>query len=199
MIPAVKADEKEKHQGRQFQIRYDFSQDNYLVKDLGIGYGVFTESIGAIPLRDNQLINMGESYMVTNLVTATEEEEFDFNEGNPISKVKLRVFSVSKSDTPDLYSFVDPEQELIIGRSPNCDIRIDDELLSKMQSTIAFDRDQQQWCITDGYKDKPSTNGTWIYLNEEVPIHSGMLLKSNQTFFQANLYDADGKETRDVD
>jgi pSer/pThr/pTyr-binding forkhead associated (FHA) protein len=75
---------------------------------------------------------MGESYMVTNLVPATEEEEFDFNEGNPINKVKLRVFSVSKSDTPDLYSFVDPEQELIIGRSPNCDIRIDDELLSKM-------------------------------------------------------------------
>jgi hypothetical protein len=53
VIPAVKPDEKEKHQGRQFQIRYDFSQDNYLVKDLGIGYGVFTESIGAIPLRDN--------------------------------------------------------------------------------------------------------------------------------------------------
>ena len=109
VIPAVKPDEKEKHQGRQFQIRYDVESDHYMVKDLGIGYGVFTETIGAIPLKDNQLINMGESYMVTNLIPASEEEEFDFNEGNPIFKVKLRVFSVSKSDTPDLYSFVDPD------------------------------------------------------------------------------------------
>ena len=52
---------------------------------------------------------MGESYMVTNLVPATEEEEFDYNDGKPTFKVKLRVFSVSKSDTPDLYSFVDPD------------------------------------------------------------------------------------------
>jgi len=43
--------------------------------------------------------------------------------------------------------------------------------------------------IADGHGGKGSTNGTWLYLNEEVKIHSGMLLKSNQTFFQAILTD----------
>jgi len=38
------------------------------MKDLGVGFGVFTESVGPVILKDNQLINMGESYIVTNLV-----------------------------------------------------------------------------------------------------------------------------------
>jgi pSer/pThr/pTyr-binding forkhead associated (FHA) protein len=82
-----------------------------------------------------------------------------------------------------LYSAVDPDQELVIGRSPNCDIRIDDELLSKTQATVSFDPERQTWAISDGHAGKGSTNGTWLYLNEEKKIHSGMLLKSNQTFF----------------
>jgi len=72
---------------------------------------------------------------------------------------------------------------MVIGRSPNCDIRIEDELLSKMQSTIYFDQNAEAWVIEDGYQGKSSTNGTWLYLNEEVTIRSGMLFKSNQTFF----------------
>lgn len=72
---------------------------------------------------------------------------------------------------------------MVIGRSPNCDIRVDDELLSKMQATIYFDLEARAWTLVDGYAGKRSTNGTWLYLNEEVPIASGMLFKSNQTFF----------------
>jgi hypothetical protein len=52
---------------------------------------------------------MGESYMVTNIVAASKEEEDEYNGGKPLEKIKLRVFSVSKSDQPDLYSCVDPE------------------------------------------------------------------------------------------
>jgi hypothetical protein len=48
-----------------------------------------------------------------------------------------------------------------------------------MQASILFDQESQAWVIQDGFKGKPSTNGTWLYLNEEVKIHSGMLLKSN--------------------
>jgi len=40
---------------------------------------------------------------------------------------------------------------MVIGRSPNCDIRIEDELLSKMQSTIYFDLNAEAWVIEDGY------------------------------------------------
>lgn len=57
------------------------------------------------------------------------------------------------------------EQELVIGRSPNCDIRIDDQLISKMQSTIKYEGGN--WILEDGRDGKESTNGTWYYLNQE--------------------------------
>lgn len=43
-----------------------------------IGYGVFTETVGPVPLKDNLLINMGESYIVTNLSAADPEIEAEY-------------------------------------------------------------------------------------------------------------------------
>jgi len=113
----------------------------------------------------------------------------EITNAEPPPKLKLRVFSVSKSEAPDLYCCQFENQEIIIGRSPNCDIRVDDELLSKMQATILFDEQIHAWVLVDGYEGKKSTNGTWLYLNEEIPVKSGMLFKSNQTFFQASIAD----------
>ena len=129
-----------------------------------------------MPLKDNLLINMGESYIVTNLSQPDPEmvQEYacsDSQQGaQPPPKLKLRVFSVSKSDQPDLHCCQFEEQEVVIGRSPNCDIRVDDELLSKMQASINFDLNTREWVLQDGYQAKKSTNGTWLYLNEEIPI-----------------------------
>jgi len=141
---------------------------------------------------------MGESYIVTNLCVPDPEivQEYSvislsgeqaMQSAQPPPKLKLRVFSVSKSDQPDLFCCQFEEQEVVIGRSPNCDIRVDDELLSKMQASISFDLNTREWVLQDGFSGKRSTNGTWLYLNEEIPILSGMLFKSNQTFFQATV------------
>ena len=111
IIPVCKKEDKERHKGRQFQIRYDGTYDGYFIKDLQIGYGVFTETVGPVPLKDNMLINMGESYIVTNIHLADPDivKEYEFaqrnNESNaePPPKLKLRVFSVQKAEHPDLY------------------------------------------------------------------------------------------------
>ena len=73
----------------------------------------------------------------------------------------------------------------MIGRSPNCDIRIDDQLISKMQSSIKYE--EGNWVLEDGRDGKESTNGTWYYLNQEQVIQDGMIFKQNQTFFVANF------------
>ena len=39
----------------------------YKIKDLGVGYGAFVKLTRPIILRDNFLLNMGESYIVANL------------------------------------------------------------------------------------------------------------------------------------
>ena len=82
IIPSSKEDEKEKHAGRQFQIRFDPHTETYFIKDLQVGYGVFTETVGPVPLKDNLLINMGESYIVTNLSGPDPEiiQEYALNE-----------------------------------------------------------------------------------------------------------------------
>ena len=40
----------------------------YKIKDLGIGYGAFVKLNNPLVLRDNFLLNMGESYIVANLL-----------------------------------------------------------------------------------------------------------------------------------
>jgi hypothetical protein len=47
---------------------YDLEQHVYKIKDLGIGYGVFVKLSENLALKDNYLINMGESYIVANLL-----------------------------------------------------------------------------------------------------------------------------------
>ena len=37
--------------------------------------------------------------------------------------------------------------------------------------------------LHDGIKGKPSTNGTWLYINEDMRIYDGMVFKANQTIF----------------
>ena len=81
------------------------------------------------------------------------------------------------------------EKEIVIGRTPDCDIRINDKLLSKNQASISFTEQQTVvngvvdsslcWVLSDGFNGKASTNGTWLYLNEDFQMHEGMTFKAN--------------------
>jgi hypothetical protein len=66
---------------------------------------------------------MGESYIVANLIKAVEDDQV---------KLRLKIFSVVKADQPDVFCCSNEEQEIVIGRTPQCDIKIEDKLLSKM-------------------------------------------------------------------
>jgi len=54
-----------------------------------------------------------------------------------------------------------------------------------MQATIR--NEDGEWVLYDGYQGRESTNGTWLYLNEDCEIEDGMVFKSNQTFFEASI------------
>lgn len=128
---------------------------------------------------------MGESYIVANLFKPQEELKGVVAQNKVPMKLRLKIFSVVKADQPEVFCFQNEMQEIIIGRTPNCDIRIEDKLLSKAQATIKCEDDQ--WALTDGHEGRESTNGTWLYLNEDCEIENGMVFKSNQTFFEAAL------------
>lgn len=45
----------------------------------------------------------------------------------------------------------------------------------------------QGWTLYDGFNNKPSMNGTWLYLNDDYEIFDKMIFKSNQTIFQCEF------------
>jgi hypothetical protein len=54
--------------GRNFVITYEPDHDYYSIRDLGSGYGVFARLDKEVIIRDNLLLQMGESYIVFNLI-----------------------------------------------------------------------------------------------------------------------------------
>jgi hypothetical protein len=79
-------------------------------------------------------------------------------------------------------------RNLNIGRFTLADVQINDKLLSKIHCVINFS-DNLGWLMHDGHKEKLSTNGTWLYLNEDTPVSDKMIFKANQTIFQCILFE----------
>ena len=69
-----------------------------------------------------------------------------------------------------------------------CVVKIEDNLLSKVQSTIFYSH-ATGWTLIDGdlQSHKNSTNGTWLYINEDTELQDQTIFKSYQTLFQVTL------------
>jgi len=102
-------------------------------------------------------------------------------------KLKLKIFGGPSAGEIYYYRTDPTGRPIVIGRTPECDIRINDKLLSKSQASITFSTDDSSWVLSDGCNNKPSTNGTWLYLNENFKMHSGMIFKANQTIFNVDF------------
>ena len=98
VIPTRNEEEKEKHRGRQFQIYYDIDKEGYRIRDLGVGYGAFVKLNKPLILKDNFLLNMGESYIVANLLKPSDEILNTFTTKSIPLKLRLKIFSVQKAD-----------------------------------------------------------------------------------------------------
>ncbi len=67
IIRSKDPDLNEKHRGRHFQIEYSVDTNNYKIRDLGIGFGVFAKIDQPFVLTDNSLISMGTSFLIVNM------------------------------------------------------------------------------------------------------------------------------------
>ena len=160
------------------------------------------------------LINVGEAYIVVNIMVGSliaQDQDLQTHVNNEIAgqaqqqslhipadldinldddtiKLKLKIFGGPSAGEVYYYKQgQNIEKSITIGRTPDCNIRINDKLLSKCQSSVLFSPEQEAWILTDGVNGKPSTNGTWLYLNENYQMHNGMIFKANQTIFKVDL------------
>ena len=115
--------------------------------------------------------------------------DLDLHSNDENANLKLKIFGGPSAGEIYYYKYQGMEKEIVIGRTPDCDIRINDKLLSKNQASISFTEQQTVvngvvdssfcWVLSDGFNGKASTNGTWLYLNEDFQMHEGMTFKAN--------------------
>ncbi|CAD8211847.1 unnamed protein product [Paramecium octaurelia] len=205
-IPSIDNKLNKKNRGQHFYIKYDYQNQNFRIKDLGIGFGCFFKA-SEIQLQNNTLITMGSMYFTTQICYGQDllrlpsfNNLYDVKEfivsGYPCDRQQflsldrdqwyLRIQLYGGTAKDDVYILSSKNYlPVTIGRNIDCLIRYyDDVLLSKYQCTILFDG---QWKIIDGIEGKSSTNGTWLYLKDEQILKENMLLKTNNTIMEVNF------------
>ena len=190
IIPSKDKETERRHRGRHMQIEYNLERACYLVRDLGIGFGAFVRLDRPLELKDNNLLNMGESFIIVNLVSEKQTDEQPAS--GPANKLRLKLFGGPATGevfyfTPNQGELEEEQTDVRIGRSNQCDVVIEDAVLSKLQAHIYFSRDRDCWILEDGSTNKPSLNGTWLYLNDDFEVYSGMTFKVNQVLFTASI------------
>jgi hypothetical protein len=150
----------------------------YYILDLGNGFGTFIKLQSENVLKNNSLISLGESYIVCTIGiedTGDSDSMKVGDTGNDYSEMlNIKIFSGCKYDP--LYDCLNsfrnfqPSKTVIrIGRSNECEVFIDDNMLSRVHCSIEY-REHVGWIIRDGhiiktkeskYETRLSTNGIW--------------------------------------
>ena len=164
-----------------FAIYFDTKDENYYIKDFNMGIGALMK-VKKYKIGNNSLINVGSNY----LVICIEKEFFIVkifnnsileNNSQQNKKFLTKKFKIEKKDF-----------SLTIGRNKNCDICIDDMMMSKIQSTIKYIYKEKSFYLFDGNSQKKeSMNGTWVYILNPVLITDNFVFKAEHTLFVVNL------------
>jgi hypothetical protein len=180
--------------GKHFMIKFNPDDLNYYIKDLGKGCGTFIKIQEWTEIKNNLLLNIGDNYIVFSSDDEENEEEKDNLENNIKNNnndLNIKIFSMKEQQ---IFTLTPENCPVIIGRSNNNNIVIDDDLLSRNHCTI--DYHNGKWYIQDGYAKnglkeeeiKKSTNGSWIYAYDEIKITDKMVFKANHNLFICNLF-----------
>ncbi len=155
-------------------IKYNPETHSYALKDLGDGTGTFVKVDSALTLKQGYIISFGDSHMAVNI---------RLNE-----KIQLKFLDGPKTD--QTFTFHSGDGTIKVGRMSDCEIRFDDNSLSRYQCSICYDTNQ--WVLEDGYRGKSSTNGTWLFADEFCPVKDGLVFKAGQTLYSIHVKPGQG-------
>ena len=169
----------EKNKNIFFKIYYNCDKDTYYLKDLGVGYGTFYKIEEETIIKENYIINIGESYLIFFFKKKSLEENQNLNKDDLV----LKIYCNDGQFEPMLIQ-KDNNKIYKIGRSSEkCDIVIRDKELSRIHCILFYA--ENNWYIKDGNeKGIESTNGTWLYASDDIEIKEGMIFKSNSCNFK---------------
>ena len=162
--------------GPHFMIYYDLNSGHYYLHDLLIGFGTFVKINHTLVLANEQLLNIGEFFVLVNVIPRYEGDNYP----------KLRLKVVNKKNESEVFYFNAQEfylSSIVIGRSRRCHVFIDDGLISKAHASVIFTADQK-WVIIDGTTSRGSLNGTWVYAGKDWKLEVGNEFKACEAVFK---------------
>ena len=116
--------------GRQFLIKFDIYDLCYIIKDLsaGFGLGTFWKLINKGKMKDNSIINIGQKFFVFTL----GKDDTEISENNIITDneivLGIKVFG-DNIEREKIFYYPTQKNLVIIGKSKECDIIVNDEEL----------------------------------------------------------------------
>ena len=63
---------------------------------------------------------------------------------------------------------------MVIGRGRNCQIKLDNNNLSRKQTSFFYKELEKSWYVVDGCDNNKSTNGSWVMLDFNFPISNSL-------------------------
>jgi hypothetical protein len=159
---------------QHFAIIFERRTSHFFLSDLGTGTGTFVKIIEPMLLKSRFIISFGDSHMAINVQPASQRQVLD--------RPMLRIMFVEGPKLDQSYSFEPSEADVKIGRMTDCQVRFTETSLSRYQSVVRFE-EQLGWVILDGDGSKPSTNGTWLFIEEPIKIKHGVVFKAGSTLF----------------
>ena len=170
----------DKNEGIFFCIFYKLEFQKYYIRDYEKGYGTFIKLNDAYKLKNNSLINIGDSYLVFNIENNNKNKSINEN------ILCLKAYSGSATYEPIIFQHL-LNKEFTIGRNEKDDVVLQDKMLSRVHCILFYD-EEKGWFIKDGNEiGQPSTNGTWVFAYDEFEIYDGMIFKSNSNLFSCHL------------
>ena len=116
-----------------------------------------------LPIKTKEIISAGNSIFQLSIVK---------NKNLEIINLSIR----KQGECPRTIFDQFKEKQITIGRDKQCTISYPkDKSFSRIQTTIRFEDDLNEWVIYDGNIDKGSTNGTWVFGIHSFPIKDGMI------------------------
>jgi hypothetical protein len=140
-----------------------------------------------IEIKNNFLLSIGENFIVITFGLENDMllSEKNNTENDEIYKNFINLNIFSENIKHGNINFSPNQSPISIGRSPECDIIINDNMLSRFHCFIEYKNGK--WYVTDGYIEgnfnKKSTNGTWIYAFDDILVKNGMTFKANKNIF----------------
>ena len=167
-----------------FAIYYNVEDGNYYIKDFNTGVGALMK-IKKYVIEENTLINIGSNYLV--LYIERHKIIIKIFNNSILESRKTGDKNTMKCELKEFEIQAGKDNFIYIGRSQNCDVIIEDMMLSKVQCNIEYNSREKRFYLNDGDGKKESTNGTWVFILNPTKITNNFMFKAEHTLFVANL------------